>query len=100
MSSVFIKVPISERFPKESGDYYSNIGRVYFKANKFYLRDEQVITKTSSVVWWLEEIELPTEEEMNKLKPFPDDSVVAVYDSGFYNGANFILDKLKGGNNG
>lgn len=87
MASVFIKVPVSERYPKNlHKSYYTNIGSVY----GFYM-------KLHKAEWWLEEIELPTDEEMNKLKPLPDDSVVSAYDSGFYNGANFILNKLKGG---
>ncbi|TCV17170.1 hypothetical protein EDC17_101189 [Sphingobacterium alimentarium] len=45
--------------------------------------------------YWLEEIELPSKEDMNKLKP-QDESLAGVYDSGFYNGASFILNKLKG----
>lgn len=98
--TVFIKrYPSKGEFPKEENkDYCSNVGMVYFRKGNFYLRDEQLITFTNKVEWFLEEIELPSEEEIDKSG---DDFAYPHVDSAFafncfMHGANFILNKLKG----
>ena len=95
--TVFIKrYPSKGELPKKDNKgYCSNVGMVYFRKLKFYFRDEQLITFTDKVEWWLEEIELPSEADVH-----------GYHDSLFkYRrieleliklGANFILNKLKG----
>lgn len=90
--TVFIKrYPSKGEFPKENNkDYCSNVGMVYFRKGNFYFRDEQLITFTNKVEWFLEEIELPSEEEIQSVAP----KTRCV--NQFWNGVNFILNKLKG----
>ena len=96
--TVFIKrYPSKGELPKEDDkDYLSNVGMVYFRKGKFYFREEQLITFTNKVEWFMEEIELPIEEDVALEADNIVDSQVAY---GFYNGANYILNKLKGGVN-
>lgn len=88
--TVFVKRYLNKgEFPKEDNkDYCSNVGMVYFRKHKFYFRDEQLITFTNKVEWFLEEIELPSEEEIQSVAP----KTRCV--NQFWNGVNFILNKL------
>lgn len=86
MNSVFIKVPVSQRIPDTHFESYSTDKGLLF----------EIEMESKGANWWLEEIELPTEEEIyiesgkNSKRTY----------QAFCKGANFILDKLKGGNNG
>lgn len=93
--TVFVKrYPSKGELPREDDNgYCSNVGMVYFRKPKFYFRDEQLITFTDKVEWFLEEIELPSEEEIT-IEADKIDTWKESY--GFESGANFILNKLKG----
>lgn len=96
MASVFIKVDVRYRLPNKSGIYITNRGVIQFTSayDRWYGLEPQ---------WWLEEIELPTEEEIkNEEKSVYEvnDDKALPYKSLWRKGANFILYKLKGGNNG
>lgn len=83
MDSVFIKVSTKDRLPSESGLYLTNNGHVHFLygCKRFMGCAPQ---------WWLEEVELPSDEEIKK----------AVENHSFTNafklGAHYILNILKG----
>lgn len=66
--TVFVKrYPEKGEFPKEDNrDYCSNIGMVYFRKGNFCFWDEQLLKFTNKVEWFLEEIELPSEEEIEQ----------------------------------
>lgn len=112
MASVFIKVPVSERLPKESGgiigycDTADILQQLYFDSKKGIFHDPLDDEETPMrVTIFLEEIELPTEEEIRKagLGNFTEDDINDVYGEfidddrrSFVNGANYILKKLKG----
>ena len=92
--TVFIKrYPSKGEFPKKGGNYNSDKGLVFFNniRNEFehyYLKDE------ANIQYWLEEIELPSEEAVlqnseNILMSSNE------YSIGFESGANFILNHLK-----
>lgn len=89
---VFVKrYPSKGEFPKENDkDYCSNVGMVYFTKDKFYFRDEQLITFTNKVEWFLEEIVLPSDEEIYS-ESFKSDKTP----KDFIKGANYILNLLK-----
>lgn len=102
---VFVKrYPNRGEFPKEDNkDYCSNVGMVYFRKDKFYLRDEQLITFTDKVEWFLEEIELPNAEDIRReaLGPFKEKDLEDQYGDfiqddidTFTKGANYILNLL------
>lgn len=78
------KVMVSDRLPELSGEYITNTGlRTFSGIFECFILE-------SGIEYWLEEIELPSDEEICK--------------EGFYNsmcsisftkGANYILNKLK-----
>lgn len=87
--TVFIKrYPSKGEFPNCKGQSYrvyviTNIGIVYY--DKYEGREYDI-------EWWLEEIKLPSEEEiLNEVKDRNH-----FLKLGFIKGANFILNKLKG----
>lgn len=105
MDRVFIKrFPSNGELPKENDkDYCSNVGMVYFRKGNFYFRDEQLITFTNKVEWFLEEIELPSGEEIGEKahsEAWDRDMGLSEnnsYETGYWEGANFILNHIKGG---
>ena len=86
MASVFVKrYPSKGELPKEDDIWYdTNIGYI-----KFDISDKKWLVIGGIVTWWLEEIELPSEEDIYNAPNW--DSMLA----SFRNGANFILNKLK-----
>lgn len=90
MTSVFRKVMVIHRLPDKSGVYVTNRGAMQFTEpyDRWYGLDPQ---------WWLEEVTLPTEEEIQEaMDNLEDDDNDSANDE-WLNGVNFILDKLKGG---
>lgn len=84
---LYRQIKCSDRLPAVDGEYYCVIangkcGNYYFDGNKF---------ESSLVIKWLEEIEIPSEEEV--IKEFTDDNGV-IDTSGLF-GVNFILNKTK-----
>lgn len=98
--TVFVKrYPSKGEFPKENNkDYCSNVGMVYFRKGNFYFRDEQLIVFTNKVEWFLEEIELPSEEdiEIKGIKEWWYTDFEETLEP-FKNGANFIINHIKRG---
>ena len=79
--TVFIKrYPSKGELPKGNGDVFSEMG---------VLEYSEVYGWDVDPEWWLEEIELPSEEEMQLVAP----KTRCV--NQFWNGANFILNHLK-----
>lgn len=60
MASVYRKIMVADRLPKESGEYDTNLKRLQ------YFEDLKAWTFCFKPIWWLEEIELPTEEEIKE----------------------------------
>lgn len=91
MDSVFIKVSTKDRLPSESGFYLTNNGHVHFLSGckRFMGCDPQ---------WWLEEVELPSEENVNNslINSKRHITTYSLYQNGYEDGANYILNKLKG----
>ena len=89
--TVFIKVSVKDRIPSVSDFYHTNKGIAYYS-------DIFEDWSYDDVEYWLEEIELPSEEEIDKSG---DDFAYPHIDSAFafncfMHGAKFILNKLKG----
>lgn len=84
--TVFKKVMVTDRLPIEYENYSTNVGLVYFKGSFAHW-----------VQWWLEEIELPSEEEIEGIAIFYDTFESDKEDkySSYKIGANYILNKLK-----
>ena len=77
--TVFIKrYPSRGELPKTAGYYDTNVGRV-FCVNEIFDRPKKYYPS-----WWLEEIALPSEEDVNRF-----------WCQKFKKGAMFILNKLK-----
>lgn len=53
--TVFRKVSVKDRLPKNYSDYFTNVGKVHFRGRFYYW-----------VEWWLEEIELPSDEDVKR----------------------------------
>ncbi|HAE65723.1 MAG TPA: hypothetical protein DCG77_00505 [Sphingobacterium sp.] len=85
MDSVFIKVSTKDRLPSDNGLYLTNNGHVHFLSGckRFMGCDPQ---------WWLEEVELPSDEEIKK------EAENHAFTNAFKLGANYILNTLKGEN--
>lgn len=87
---VFKKVMVSDRLPSESGMQITNNGIVHFLSGcgRFMGHEPQ---------WWLEEIEIPSNEEIEGMAIFYDTFESDQEDkySSYKIGANYILNKLK-----
>lgn len=86
MSSVFVKrYPSKGELPIIQGkEYLTDRGKMY---------DYVMHPNWGNIEYWLEEIELPSEKDIIEVAP----KTRCV--NQFWNGANFILNKLKGGVN-
>lgn len=90
MDSVFIKVPVGKILPNEYRMVITNVGEAYIGENGIWIGNYGELQ--AKVYWWLEEINLPTEEEIVK------ESDKHWARSHFKAGANFILNNInKGG---
>jgi len=88
--TVFIKrYPSKGEYPKSTGSYHcydgSRIDGLFYNERIGFHSAFSVV----SVKYWLEEIELPSEEEIIEVAP----NVRCV--NQFWNGVNFILNKIK-----
>lgn len=84
--TVFVKrYPSKGELPIIQGkEYLTDRGKMY---------DYVIHPNWDNIEYWLEEIELPSEEDIIEVAP----KTRCV--NQFWNGANFILNKLKGGQN-
>lgn len=62
METLFRKVLVSERVPKFTAHNYQG----YFYTNKGIAKYDKYEGWESDIDWWLEEIQLPSEEEINE----------------------------------
>lgn len=86
---VFVKrYPSKGELPETAGYYDTNAGRVFYVNEKF---DRP---KKYYPIWWLEEIEIPSEEEMFNHATTVECKEGEELDA-FRDGANFILNLLK-----
>lgn len=80
---------VKDRLPKHGGHFLTDIGLVRFMINdKEWVYDKYI---TCNPNWFLEEIELPSEEDIE------NESYKGWVRSNFKAGANFILNHIKGG---
>jgi hypothetical protein len=90
--TIFRKVSVTDRLPEKEGIYVVKNDQSYFEAifdHNYSFHGE--FTDCSGVTHWLEEIELPTEEETTDYvnKNFPNNKTFVCY------GIMYILNKLK-----
>lgn len=92
--TVFIKrYPSKGELPTKVYEYLTNNGLRNYYCGVF--EDGNTDTIDYKVEWWIEEIELPSEEDIKKNAAY----IAAVSNAGaegFEKGVNFILNKLKG----
>ena len=100
--TVFIKVLVDDRLPTVKGSIIGQCGDIpclqqfYFDGKEFKdLFDDHPFP----VKWWLEEIELPSEDELNEKSDLKKGSSMWFHSQGFTQGANFILNHLKSNTN-
>lgn len=104
MSSIFRKVLVSESLPNESGVYIteSKVGLIlkrYYDSDIksfMYTNYNGLSRKCKNIEWWLEEIELPSKEEVDSYKvgkenPNKNDQLIL---NSWKSGANYILNKI------
>lgn len=98
MDSVFIKrFPSKGELPKQDGIIVLTTNeRLTYSKTFGWVTFQNYTTKAPE--YWLEEIELPSEEDLSYDMGMPPrkGSDLWWHDQGFKNGANFILNKLKG----
>lgn len=91
--TIYRKVLCSERLPEKTGNYITNIGlNTRFKDNTFNKTTGLGGIKILIISWWLEEIELPSEQDLNKRF---GRRIQAPISLSLYAGAEYILNKLK-----
>lgn len=87
--TVFIKrYPSKGELPSKNGYYLTQVGIVHFRG-----------WFNNWIEYWLEEIELPSEEELNEKSDLKKGSSMWFHSQGFTQGANFILNHLKSNTN-
>lgn len=98
MHKIYRSVPVSERLPEEEKYYLTNKGIAYFNANKN--RFTVPVHSWREVTYWLEEIELPTEEDINYKYPINErQPFKTMLNVGCRSGAKFIINHIKGEQN-
>ena|SRR5690606_32622274 len=107
MASVYIKVPVKDRLPRYTKkNIQTDRGIRDFSHGHFWHRPPKHLEYDELVKYWLEEIQLPTEEEIENESylPFKKEDAQGQYgefvkeDSDkFIQGVNFILDHIKKG---
>ena len=100
LNFVYRPVLTNDRLPDKPGFYFTSDGLLYknkdSKEWSYYDRIDLIFKKVEAPEWWLEEIELPTEEEINK--PANDEYVDSLRGySAFKKGAEWVINKIKGG---
>lgn len=92
--TVFVKRYIDKgEFPKD-GWVLTPSGAWMFHGGRFRCPHDGTIQQ--GINEWLEEIELPSEEELDEKSDLKKGSQMWFHSQGFTQGANFILNKLKG----
>lgn len=92
METIYRKVSPEKRCPTKTDIYYTNIGKVAFFEEEKEFKDSQA----NNIFWWLEEIELPSDEEI-KNKSKENEIEDRFYKTGktyrnYFNGAQWMRD--------
>lgn len=66
METIFRKILVSERLPSKECYYFTNAGCNYYDLDKMAFSTKESFF-SMDVTWWLEEIEIPSEEEIQGL---------------------------------
>jgi hypothetical protein len=65
MKTIYRKVRSSEKLPDKTGWYNTSINKAWFFAGYWYRYEDPSESNLVNPVYWLEEIQLPTDEEMD-----------------------------------
>ena len=81
---IFRKVYIKEKPPTKTDSYITNLGWNHFSVYKGRNEWSDNGNIENVLSWWMEEIELPTDEELEKIMPTKGDFPIEVkIDNGF-----------------
>ena len=96
MSGIFRKVMCSDRLPKVENENYFTISEKGHEKIRFFngTRFESAYYE-GEVKWWLEEIELPSDEEIEKIAN--DSGAYRVEAGWFIEGFKKAIELIKGG---
>ena len=95
VSKLYRQVACKDRLPTQNGKYHTDKGLLDFRPNRYHYGFTEGIGIVNPEFWY-EEIELPTEEEINK--PANDEYVDSLRGySAFKKGAEWVINKIKGG---
>lgn len=95
--TVFIKrFPSKGELPSKEGLYHTNIGRVSFNKTFDWIDHHNYTCPCPN--YWLEEIELPSEEEIQEVMDNLEENDNNSANDEWLAGANFILNHIKGEN--
>lgn len=98
MNSVFVKVLVKVELPTKRSRYITNQGLFnWCKKHGFYKETIVRIYKPNGITWWIKEIELPSDADIEGMASFYDAFESDGEDkySSYKIGANYILNKLK-----
>lgn len=99
-NTIFIPHQITDEnsLPKVEGVYFALVkhGRQKLKISIYFKKNEaESFYWINSVIWWLEERELPSEEEIKEKAKEWAGTTDSEYHDGLIDGTNLILSKLK-----
>ncbi len=92
MDSIFVKVPVTERLPEKDGP----IACVTEEGKLFITEYVRGISIGHTVKYWLQEIQLPSAEEIKKARDAYSYSYLDPFRWGWKYGVKHILSILKG----
>ena len=101
MNTIFRKVMVVDRIPKQTNTYFTGwdndnrtiiVGSNYFNGKLF--EDNEDTERYAQPDWWLEEVELSTDEEIQKFSFCYRTTIQQ--GEGFIRGAKFIRDNVLG----
>ena len=87
-NKIYIEVPVAERLPKKYIDVYTNEGKAFVNEENNW-RDKNI--NDIYPVYWLEAVEVPTDEEILNETSIKQDK----HQTPFLRGVEWILQKLK-----
>lgn len=93
-NKLYREVSVSDRLPQTSGSYLTNNGKRLFSD---HINVWQRNDNDKALEWWLEEVKLPSEKEINKARDsYSWCHINPVFKSGWRYGVKYILESLKG----
>ena len=93
---IYRTVECSERLPETEGMYITSTGLMSFSKTFNWINQHNYTIKAPD--WWLEEVELPSEEDIFNSTPHyrNDPELDDAFEDGYSLGASFILNHIKG----